>query len=378
MKLLLHFFSAIILIFSIFSCKKTPDPLAVRNAVIDSTVMAFQKNLYQSALDSVFKQNKFNGSIAVLRDSTVVYEKESGFENFKTKTKLSGNTVFAIGSVSKQFTAVLVMLQKQEGKLNPEDKVSKYLSEFQNLTYQNITIHQLLSHTSGISDFGGGLVSEPGKAFNYSNKGYRFLGKIIEKVSGKSYEQNAAALFQKLGMAHTATAGIFSKDHFAGANIGNETQNSTVENMPKRLSNPDISTPAGGILSTIGDLHRWNEKLYGGEILNAENLQKMTAIYTKRPHYVLGTVGYGYGIMSNLGAPKAFFHTGYVKGSPSLNIYYPETKTSVIILSNIADESKGKEGFFQPHAEVKKLSDAVENSVNEVRKSLLKTIPENH
>jgi len=76
--------------------------------------------------------------------------------------------------------------------------------------------------------------------------------------------------------------------------------------------------------------------------------------------------------MMNPQKPVAYFHKGYVKGSPSLNIYYPETKTSVIILSNIADESKGKDAIFIPHKEVKKLTDAIESSVAELRKEMIK------
>ena len=87
-------------------------------------------------------------------------------------------------------------------------------------------------------------------------------------------------------------------------------------------------------------------------------------------HPILGKVGYGFGIMMNEGKPGSYFHTGYVKGSPSLNIYYPETKTSVVILSNIADEAKGKNGFFNPHKEVKKITEAVENALIETQRNL--------
>ena len=93
-------------------------------------------------------------------------------------------------------------------------------------------------------------------------------------------------------MTHTSTAAVFnSNQNFAGANLGTEQQNSIVENMPKRLSADDISTPAGGILSTVNDLHRWNNALYSGQILKPETLKKMTTKSSDRPHYVLGNVG---------------------------------------------------------------------------------------
>ena len=82
---------------------------------------------------------------------------------------------------------------------------------------------------------------------------------------------------------------------------------------------------------------------------------------------------YGFGIMMNKNLPLSYFHSGYVKGSPSLNIYYPETETSVIILSNIADEGKGKNTIFNPHKEIKASSDALQNTVIELQKELLRS-----
>lgn len=354
------------------SCKSEVEKRAERNATVDSTIVSFQKNLYRAAIDSIFAKNKFNGSISLKQDGELLYQRAGGLQDFKAKKKLDSSSVFAIGSLSKQFTAVLVLLQEEQGRISAGDAMSKYLTEFQLQQFRNITVQQVLNHTSGLNDFGQNLLSAPGKAFNYSNKGYRYLGKLIEKVTGKSYDQNAAELFQKTGMMHTSTANLFRGGHFAGANLGTETQHTAVENMPKRLTDDQISVPAGGILSTVNDLHRWNEALFNGKILKPASLAKMLNKSTERPHYVLGKVGYGSGIMMNLHAPKAYFHTGYVKGSPSLNIYYPETKTSVIILSNIADESKGKEGFFEPHAEVKKATDAVEVAAEGARREMMK------
>ena len=83
-------------------------------------------------------------------------------------------------------------------------------------------------------------------------------------------------------------------------------------------------------------------------------------------------MGYGLGIMMNVGKPTAYFHTGYVKGSPSLLIYYPESQTSVIILSNIADELNGKNAIFNPHKKIKEMTDAIQNAVIDVRNEMLK------
>lgn len=197
----------------------------------------------------------------------------------KQKQKLTAVLFFAIGSVSKQFTAVLILLQMEQGKLNVTDKASRYLKEFQTKEYENITIHQLLNHTSGLNIFGGKLMFKSGSDFFYSNDGFNTLGKIVEAVSGKSFDENVKELFNKAGMKNSSTGNIFEGKDFASAYLGNGKNPVIVPNMPKRLGGKDIGTPAGGILSTIDDLHIWNNALYGGKILKPETLK--TVLFPK-------------------------------------------------------------------------------------------------
>jgi len=359
-------------LFSLFACKaeteKVVDKTAERNAIIDSTITAFQKQLLKSQIDSVFAKTNFNGSVSVHQKGKILYEKISGFENFKNKKPLDSNSVFPIASLSKQFTAVLILLQEESGKLNTADYASKYLKEFEPKQFEKITIKELLNHTSGIRDFADGLHSKPGEEFNYSNKGFYYLGKIIEKVSGKSYDENLSELFRKIGMNHSFTATQFDGENFASAYLGTSKNFHEVPNMPERLSARAISVPAGGILSTANDLHLWNNALYTGKILKPESLKKFLEKSAEREHAILGKMGYGFGIMLNLGNTAAYFHTGYVKGSPSLLIYYPESGTSVVILSNIADESRGKNAVFIPHKEIKNAVDIIQNAVIALKK----------
>ncbi|MCS3871666.1 CubicO group peptidase (beta-lactamase class C family) [Chryseobacterium ginsenosidimutans] len=365
------------LLINLISCQQEIKPAPIvtidKKAIIDSTITVFEKNLLKNQIDSIFKRYQFNGSVAVFKDSVELYRKNQGFSDFKNKVKIDSNTVFAIGSVSKQFTAVLVLLQMQQGKLNIDDKVSKYVTDFQNKEYENITIHQLLNHTSGLNTLGGKLQFKSGTDFLYSNDGFSMLGKIVEKVSGKSYDENALELFKKVEMNNSSTGSSFKGENFAGAYIGNGKVFEKIKNMPKRLGNKDIGIPAGGILSTIDDLHIWNNALYNGKILKPETLQKFETKSAERHHPIFGKMGYGYGIMTNIGKPSAYFHSGYVKGSPSLNIFYPETKTSVIILSNIADEEKGLGSTFKPHVEIKKITDAIENTIAGMKNETAKT-----
>jgi len=368
---------ALFFLISLFSCKAEPEKVvnktAERNAIIDSTITVFQKQLLKSQIDSVFAKTDFNGSVSIRQKGKILYEKINGYEDFKEEKPLDSNSVFAIASLSKQFTAVLILLQEESGKLNTDDFASKYLKEFKAKQFEKITIKELLNHTSGIRDFADGLHSKPGEEFNYSNKGFYYLGKIIEKVSGKSYDENVRQLFEKVGMNHSFTAKNFDGKNFASAYLGTAKKFSEVPNMPERLSARAISVPAGGILSTSTDLHRWNEALYTGKIIKPELLKKFVEKSAEREHAILGKMGYGFGIMTNFAQPTAYFHTGYVKGAPSLIIYYPESKTSVVILSNIADESRGKSAVFIPHKRIKEITDSLENATVSVRNNLQKT-----
>jgi CubicO group peptidase (beta-lactamase class C family) len=359
----------ILLIVFLQSCETKTDNIAEktisREIIHDRLITQTQKKLLTPQIDSVFSKYQFNGSVAVLKEDEILYRKEQGFEDFAQKKKLDRNSVFAIASLSKQFTAVLILLNEEENKLSIEDQVSKYLPLFQTKQLENITIKQLLKHSSGISDSGNGLLSKPGEKFHYSNKGYRFLGEIIEKVSGKSYDENVNDLFQKAGIKNSFTANLFKGIHFAGAYIGNSKNYQQVSNMPKRLAAKEISIPAGGILSTVSDLHRWNKKLYGAEILDQKSLKKFLEKSSESTHPVFGKMNYGLGIMMGENSPQCYFHSGYVKGAPSLMVYYPNTKTSLIILSNIAEETKGKNAIFNPHKDIKQITDAVQNLIIE-------------
>ncbi|REC63029.1 serine hydrolase [Chryseobacterium pennae] len=308
-------------------------------------------------LDAVCERNNFNGSVAVFDGTVQVYRKNKGFSDFSNKTKINKNTMFAIGSISKQFTAVLILLQMEQNRLNLDDKVSEYVKEFQTKEYESITIRQLLNHTSGLNTLGGKLMFKSGTGFYYSNDGYNTLGRIIEKTSGKSYNENLLKVFKKAGMTNSSTGSSFNGGDFGLVYVGSLNRYEKVRNMPERLNSSKVGIPAGGILSTVDDLLNWNQALYGGRIIKPKTLELLTTQSSVREHSVFGKTGYGLGIMRNTQAPVAYFHSGYVKGAPSLLVYYPKTKISVIILSNIADESKQQEVIFRPHIEIKEITD---------------------
>lgn len=327
---------------------------------INKELVLFQKALLSLQIDSIINETNFNGNVAIFQDTMKLYERFRGFENFQNQKKLSKHSVFAIGSISKQFTAVAVLRLVEQHRISLDEKVAVYLEDFNKPHLKNIKIKQLLNHTSGLLDNGGWIEPVGNQSFNYSNRGFYTLGRLIEKVSGKSLEENFHEIFTAAGLKETFLPSDKGFENFAGANLGNNKAVVAVQNMPQRLEGKEIGVAAGGILSTVADLHRWNQALYGGKLLPEEYLQKMLSASAKRDHPIFGEMGYGYGMMQNLKVPLCYFHSGYVKGAPSLNVYYPDTKTSVIILSNLADENKGKNYIFRPHQDIKKINDQIQ------------------
>lgn len=313
--------------------------------------------MYHKALDSVLEKTNFNGIISIAVKGKKVFEKAKGFSNFKTKKEIDSATVFAIASISKQFTSVILLKLQEDNKLNINDKVSDYLDDYKISSYQDITISQLIHHTSGVNFIGEKLLFAPGNSFHYSNDGYKSLGDIIQKVTGKSYDDNVTELFQKVKISHSSTGNLYQGNNFASAHLGSIKDPKEVENMPKRLDKNHISIAAGGLLSTAGDLHQWNTSLYSSKIISSESLAQFLTPGKNYEHYILGKVTYAGGIMIDTKSPKSYLHTGYVKGAPSINIYYPDTQTSVVILSNIANEKLGKKAIYKNHKKVKEIVD---------------------
>jgi len=191
-------------------------------------VLAIDKS---SELDRLFNYyhevGMFNGAVLAAENGRVIYSQTFGFSDFENKTSLSPSSVFCIGSVTKPFTALAVMILKERGKLSYDDKLTKYFPEFE-VYARDVSLRHLLTHTSGMPDYANdlkmqlqhpvltnalvfdALVRQPalkfkaGEKYAYSNSGYFLLAMVIEKVSGKKYgEFLAENIFRPLGMDHT-------------------------------------------------------------------------------------------------------------------------------------------------------------------------------
>ncbi len=193
------------------------------NSVAESSVV---KQL-DSLLTALHKKGDLNGNVLIASGDTVLYQKSFGIADYATGSKLNDSSVFELASVSKQFTAMGIVLLKEKGKLKYEDSLRHFFPE---LPYANITVKQLLHHTSGLPDYMGPVMSKlekgeiatnaamiavlaelkkkpdfkPGEKWEYSNTGYALLASIIEKVSGKSFgDFLKESIFTPLGMSHT-------------------------------------------------------------------------------------------------------------------------------------------------------------------------------
>ncbi|WP_143309022.1 serine hydrolase domain-containing protein [Chitinophaga vietnamensis] len=290
-------------------------------------------------LDSLFRlvqPRPFNGVVLISQNGKTIYQLAHGVRGDKDSPPLQMEDQFIIASVSKQFTAVMVLQLVDKGMLQLNIPVKRYLPDLQYPWADSVTIHQLLNHTSGLTspngiDLDAALAFPAGSRFAYANIDYSLLEKILEKVSGQSFETLANSLFQRYGLKHT-TASLHAAHLVAGH---------------KEMPDGSLHTNTGpyriplapaGIITNAADLAKWNELLHGGQLLSDSSYRHMTTNGSAYTHSVFGNNHYSYGIMSdeNDGA-TAFWHTGYIDGGfISLNLYYPAKHLSIVMLENVA------------------------------------------
>ena len=301
-------------------------------------------------LSKLNKARLFSGSVLIARNGEVLVKTGYGEADREKHEANAPQTKFRIGSLTKQFTAMAILILQAQGKLNVRDRICTYLSNCP-IAWQAITIHQLLTHTSGIPDFSGfpdfrttqGLPSspiqtiarfkdkpldfQPGEKFSYSSSGYILLGAIIERASGATYEAFLKDnIFVPLQMANSGY------EHNNGdLAIGYRDQTS----VPADFVDMSIPYAAGGLYSTVEDLYRWDLALYVDKLI-PKNLQDM--MFTPFTMPKKGGLGYGYGW--GIGEEDNHLlvsHEGAINGFQSGIYRYPNDKTVIIILGNQQD-----------------------------------------
>lgn len=266
---------------------------------------------------------------------------------------------FLVGSISKQFTATLVLREMQAGRIQTRQTIRYYLPDFKQGWADSVTIQQLLNHTSGITAWDKSLAHEPGSKFAYSNINYAILGKIVEKTSGKSYAALTADLFDRCKMkASTVPPGAGRKSNDKKLVKGHsETDNGKYEeeNILGLLDLPVMGVPAAGMISTAGDLDKWMYCLHNGGLLADSTYQMMITNAVTRSHR-WGALKYGDGIqVDRIDDIQELSMSGFVPGFISTMIYYPETKVSVVVLENISPSSSDMSRAFYFHDQIRNI-----------------------
>ena len=302
---------------------------------------------------------KFNGSVLVADQGKVIYKKGFGMANMEWDIPNAPNTKHRLGSITKQFTAMLILQLAAEGKLDLQAPITKYVPDYPKETGDKITTHHLLTHTSGIPNYTSfprffqdesrnpytpdefvkkfadkSLEFTPGEQFNYSNSGYFLLGVIVEKLSGKTYEAMLHDnIFKPLGMhdsGYDNHADILKNRATGYQRQGNSYVNSNYLDM-------SIPYAAGSLYSTAEDLYKWDQALYTNKLLP----QKYMDLYFKPqiPAFGKNHYAYGWGVgYSKIGKSKDSIYTiGHGGGINGFNTNISRAtsdKSLVVLLSN--------------------------------------------
>lgn len=306
-----------------------------------SAMTAAQKDM-ANQIDQLLTKRNFSGSILVVNNGRIILDKGYGLANLEDKTANEPDTVFRLGSITKQFTAAAILLLEERGALTVDDPLSRYIPDYPN--GDKITIHNLLTHTSGIPEYlqyvdqsddypytpaelidlfkHEPLSFNPGEKFTYSNSNYILLGYIIEQVSQMTYEEFMKEnIFKPLGMDHT---GYGSNGYSAGKAVGYENMQ---EGRESPYVNMAIPYAAGALESITRDLYKWLQALNGATLLTRESLDKMFTPY-------LGN--YGYGWVFDLFYKNEMSHSGRINGFSTYIYRDTERDNALIILSNKA------------------------------------------
>lgn len=333
--------------------------------------LAAQKNyspLLRQFMTGQHDYFRFNGNILVAKNGNIIYQQPLGYADFNTKRSLNDSSVFELASLSKQFTAMGIMILKEKKQLDYDDNVKKFFPDF---PYDNITIRHLLTHTSGLPSYEDQfaknrdhkkiafnkdvlemlqqrkdtLLFTPGSKWLYSNTGYAVLASIIDKVLGMDYDKFMAKyIFQPLGMTHTF---IYNTRRSTGKIPANYALGFVYSDSLKRYILPDSLSRFdmvyyldgvvgdGCVNSTTGDLLKWDRALYSNKLVSKSSLDEMLSpLVQQSPRD--STTFYGFGVMVQPTSPrgKIISHTGNWPGYSTLMIRRVDIDETIIVLSN--------------------------------------------
>ena len=294
----------------------------------------------QSIEDYLASQN-FIGSILVEKSGNILISKGFGYADFETKEKNTAYTKFRIGSITKLFTSLGILILEEEGLLSIEHPISRYLEGFPN--GGNITVKHLLTHTSGIRDYTSPLRKKaneeissdqlvmwiaklrpefkPGKRFSYSNSNYVLLGRIIEVISGQSYADYLhRRILRPSNMAETG---------YGSSILGTEGNAIGYENDYSRIKGPKMSFAfsSGALSSTVADMQRFHNIFKNLTLLSASSIEKLYQVQ-------IDNISLGWIVESKFYDRRAYWHGGKISGFQSVFVRFPDNDAMIVILSN--------------------------------------------
>ncbi len=336
--------------------KKVRDTVAVKLPKIkkDSVIFTPLEKFEAQSADSFFNvlatRARFNGSALVAHEGKILYQRQFGFADFKTKEMLTDTSEFQLGSVSKQFTAVSIMMLKEKGLLNYDDSICKFFPDF---PYKGVTIRMCLDHRSGLPNYMFTCSAEcrdqstlidnqqvmqmlaeykpqcyfkPNKLFNYCNTNYAVLAAVVEKVSGLNFADFARKnIFEPCKMTRT-----FIYDKYDTV-VPNKL---TGYNAGYRKAGTDfLDGVAGdkGVYSTVTDLLKWDQALYSDKLVSQATLKDA---YTPKTRWMSNhSYGFGWHLMY-FDNDTIVYHGGWWHGFNCDFIRDIKKKTTIIVLSN--------------------------------------------
>lgn len=321
-------------------------------------------NLFETYMQGQVKFYGFSGNVLVARNGNIIYRQSFGYADETAAKKLDENSVFDCGSITKLFTAMGILILKDRGKISYTDSLRKFFPE---LSYTNVTIHQMLTHTSGMPD-GFGLIYKyfdhnkiahnddlirllarekppllfiPGQNMMYSGTAYNLLASIIEKISGQSYNTFIdEQIFKPLGMTSSKVA----NSPRLAENIKGYANGYVFSDSLKRYEWADTLKTGwtsyftgingeGMIVTTAGDLLKWDRALKNHLLLKENTQREMLSMQAEKKTFPKIKYGYGVRVGTN-DFGDYVFHNGWYPGYVSMLIRYVDEDITAIVLSN--------------------------------------------
>ncbi|TDQ25430.1 serine hydrolase domain-containing protein [Tenacibaculum caenipelagi] len=335
-----------------------------------------QSSKIEQLIQELYESNDFNGNILVAHKGEVIINKSFGFFDFEANQKLKPDHSFYLASISKQFTALLIMQLVEEGKVNLNASILNYLPNYDKGIGKTITIHHLLSHSSGLQEFyednefinGPGFIDsvsktemfercqkpilfEAGTSDNYSDTNYYLLSLVIEKLRGKPYnEVLVEKIFKPLKMNHS---GYFGAEKNPIAKLYTRTNG---ELKPAPSFNRAIGKGATGCYSSTKDLYKWYQSLITNQLLSEEYRNKLWELHTKSAQSEY--FGYGWRTHTNGSKDKSDWYSEK-GGGPSFGVYNVIAKdyTNTSFIAILTNTDRTNQSNYDTIEQVLKLLD---------------------